>query len=301
MEYLLMSVAIIFSALNSILLHKFRNRTFQTPGDAFFFNGGISVVWIIILGIWFVLSPNSKISLESILYGVVYGVILALFLYFKSESMASGPVSLSTLIGSCAFFIATCFGVLYAKESVNIFQIIGMGLILVSLVMCVNPKKSVEKLTPKWFINCFVFFVAGGLVGIIYKLFGKSDVSDQVNTMILTAAIVSAVLFFLLGYFVNYISKENPPTVHKDALIYILLSGIAGCIYIRLNIPLANLIPSAVFFPISNGSMVVLTTLAGNIIFKEKLNSVQKAGILVGIIAIIINGSGSILWNFFTS
>ena len=295
MEYLLITIAIFFGILNSILLHKFKNKTFKTPGDAFFFNGGVSIVWMITLFIWSLLSEHTVISLEAIFYGIIYGVILCSFLYFKTEAMASGPVSLTTLIGSAAFIIATWFGVIYASEEINFFQLLGMGLILLSLFMCVNPKKSAEKLTLKWFIYCIAFFIAGGLVGILYKVFGKSDVSDQVNTMMLTASIVSAVLFFVMGHFVNRISKKEAPSIHKGALIYILLSGIAGCIYIRLNIPLANLIPSAVFFPVSNGAMVILTTLAGNVLFKEKLSGIQKAGIGLGLAAILIIGCGNLV------
>lgn len=220
-----------------------------------------------------------------------------MFLYFKMQSMATGPVALSTLIGSCAFIIATWFGVIYASEKISNSQLIGMILILVSLVLCVNPRKSAEKLSLKWFLYCMVFFFAGGFVGILYRLFGSSDVSEQVNTMMLTAAVVSAVLFFISGVFVNRAAKQGIPTIHKDAWSYIILSGIAGCIYIRLNIPLSNIIHSAVFFPVSNGSMMILSTLAGSILFKEKLSKVQLIGILLGIVAIIVIGCGDYLMS----
>ena len=275
---------------------KIKNRTFKTPGDSFFFNGGVSLIWIVILFFWSLFSKDCRISPEAVIYGIIYGVILCLFLYFKTQSMASGPVSLTTLIGSSAFIIATWFGVIYAAEEVNRFQLVGMALILLSLILCVNPKKSAEPLTLKWFLYCFAFFVAGGLVGILYKVFGKSGAADQVNAMMLTAAIVSALLFFVMGFLVNRVaSVRQAPSIHKGAVFYIVFGGIAGCIYIRLNIPLASMIPSAIFFPVSNGAMVVLTTLAGGVIFKEKLNGIQKAGILLGLIAIII--TGNFLWN----
>ena len=115
--------------------------------------------------------------------------------------------------------------------------------------------------------------------------------------MILTAAVVSAILVFAMGYIVNRVSNSERPTIHKEALSYILLSGIAGCVYIRLNIPLANLIPSAVFFPVSNGAMVILTTLAGGLLFKERLSGIQKVGIVLGLMAIFITGCGNYIWK----
>ena len=114
---------------------------------------------------------KDRLSKGSLIYGIFYGIILFLFLFFKTQSMAKGPVALSTLIGSCAFIIATLFGVIYAKEPINVFQIIGMLMLLISLFLCVNPRKSMEKLSLEWILYSVGFFIAGGLVGILYKLF----------------------------------------------------------------------------------------------------------------------------------
>jgi len=76
-----------------------------------------------------------------------------------------------------------------------------------------------------------------------------------------------------------------------------LLCGIAGCIYIRLNVSLSKVIPGAIFFPVSNGGMVILSTIMGKILFGEKLKPIQMFGILIGLIAIIINGCGDVLWE----
>lgn len=297
MNYLLMTVSIFFAALNSLILRKFKNRTFSTSGDVFFFNGAISIIWIIIMLLWTAFSDDFVFSLPAVFFGIIYGIILCMFLYFKTESLASGPVSLTTLIGSCAFIIATGFGVIYNNETVSIPQAIGMVLILVSLIMCIFPQKSGEKLTLKWFFFCFMFFLAGGFVGIFYKVFGKSSANEQVNLMMLCASVTSAILFFLSGILINGIKKEPLPKIKKEALLFILLSGIAGCVYIRLNVSLSKVIPSAIFFPVSNGAMVIISTLAGWILFKEKLNKLQVAGICLGLFAIIINGCGDVLFS----
>lgn len=297
MNYLLMTVSIFFAALNSLILRKFKNRTFSTSGDVFFFNGAISIIWIIIMLLWTVFSDDFVFSLPAIFFGIIYGIILCMFLYFKTKSLASGPVSLTTLIGSCAFIIATGFGVIYNNETVSIPQAIGMVLILVSLIMCIFPQKSGEKLTLKWFFFCFMFFLAGGFVGIFYKVFGKSSAKEQVNLMMLCASVTSAILFFLSGILINGIKKEPFPKIKKEALLFILLSGIAGCVYIRLNVSLSKVIPSAIFFPVSNGAMVIISTFAGGILFKEKLNKLQAAGICLGLFAIIINGCGDVLFS----
>ncbi len=296
MDYILMTVSIIFAAANSLILRQFRNRTFKTTGDVFFFNGGVSLVWTVTMALWSVVSGDCSVSVLSVVFGVVYGAILCLFLYFKTEALANGPVSLTTLIGSCAFIIATGFGVLYAAETVSVSQIIGMSLIMFSLILCINPQKSAEKLSVKWFVYCFAFFLAGGLVGIFYKIFGASAVANQVNSMMLSASVSSCVLFFLLGVLVHRVKQEECPRIDRGALLYILLSGVTGCLYIRLNISLSAVIPAAVFFPVSNGALVIISTVAGAAAFGERLSKVQFAGILLGLLAIVIIGCADTLF-----
>lgn len=295
MEYVFMAISIVLSVVNACLLRGYSAKNQEENYSPFLFNAGVSVVWILIMTACFLLSGVGAVSPIAIGFGTVYGVILCAFLFFKTQCMAEGPVSLSTLIGSCAFVIATWFGVFYADESVNCFQIIGMLLLLVSLFLCVNPNKSTEKLTAKWFLYCLGFFLAGGCVGIIYKLFGGSSAKTEYDAMILTASAVSAVLFFAVGLIKERGKRKIKP--HKAAILFMILCGFASCAYIRMNITLSNIIPSVVFFPVSNGGMVILSTIGGKLFFKERLNKVQIIGIIIGCIAVVITGSGAYLWN----
>ena len=301
MKYILMAISITFSVVNAGLLRSFANKTKDNKYSPFLFNAGISVVWVSLLTIWLFISKDYSISVTGVTYGVVYGIILGLFLFFKMQATAEGPVSLTTLIGSCAFIIATAFSVFYVGESISVFQLIGMGLLLASLVLCINPKKSGEKLTKKWFIYCFMFFFIGGLVGILYKLFGRSPASDQVNTMILIASITSGIIFMLGGLVEAKRNNHKLEKPSKLVITYMLLCGIAGCVYIRLNVSLSGVIPGAIFFPVSNGGMVILSTVIGKLLFGEKLKPIQIIGILIGLIAIVINGCGDVLWTMITS
>lgn len=290
MEYLLMTVAVLFSVSGNMILHKFGNRYFKTPGDVFLFNAGISCIWFIVLLAWSVLSGDFIISFGSLIFGVIYGIILCLFLYFKTQSMSSGPITLTSLIGNCAFIVATWFGVVYANESVLPIQLFGMIIIVAALVMCIDPRKSNKKITSSWFMWCIAFFLAGGLLGIFNKVFGKSEYSDEINSMMLIASVISAVLFTAAGFLINKAAHTKKPKIYKESYIYIITCGFVGCIYIRMNLWLAGIISSVIFFPVSNGANVILSTLFGQVLFKEKLNKVELAGIFVGLFAIMLIG-----------
>lgn len=298
-KYVLMAISICLSVLSSCLLRSFSNKKLASnSGDLFLFNAALSVVWTIILGIWYLASPDSGASPAAFVFGAAYGVIMCAFLFTKTCSLGEGPVSLTTLIGSCAFIIATWFGVIYANEPpVNAVQYIGMALLIVSLILCINPKKSGEKLTLKWFAYAFAFFVAGGFLGIINKMFGKSDVSTEVNAMMLTASIVTAVLFAVVGFLFNKTAGKPNPKIRKGAWFYVIVCGIASCLYQRLNVMLAKEILSVIFFPVSNGSMVLLSTVMGKVLFRENLKPMQIFGIIIGLTAIIMTGCSSLIYS----
>lgn len=300
-KYVLMAIAICLSVFSSCLLRSFSDKKLtENSGDLFLFNAALSVVWTIVLGIWFLVSGESGASHTAYIFGAAYGVIMCAFLFTKTCLLGEGPVSLTTLIGSCAFIIATWFGVIYANEpSINLVQYIGMALLVVSLILCINPKKSGEKLTAKWFAYAFAFFIAGGFLGIINKMFGKSSASTEVNAMMLTASVVTAILFALVGILFNKACGKSMPKIRKGAWVYILVCGVASCLYQRLNVSLAKEILSVIFFPVSNGSMVLLSTLMGRLIFKENLRPMQIFGIIIGLIAIIMIGCSSLIYGLF--
>lgn len=293
MKYFFMIISILFSVINACVLKKYSHSN-KENFNPFLFNSGVSIVWIIIMLIILAFSDN-HFSMGAMIYGAVYGVILFAFLYLKTQSMATGPVSLSTLIGSCAFVIATAFGVIYSNDTVSIISLFGMLMLFASLFMCVNPKKSEERLTGKWFLYCFGFFFAGGIVGILYRLYGASDYSSDMEVMLLTSAVVSEIMFMITGIAVGKKSGNIKP--NRTAVMYMIVSGIASCLYIRMNLSLSNMISSVIFFPVSNGGMVILSTVMGRIMFKEKLTIKQLCGIALGCIAVLVIGCGDFFYS----
>lgn len=294
MNYLLMAVAISFTVGNSTLLHKFSNKGLNNTGDLFLFNGGVNAVWVVIIALFSLFSGGLHFDSTTVIFGLIYAVLLCAFLFFKMMSYATGPVSLTTLIAACSFLITTAYSVIFEKSSVSTAKIIGIIVLLGSLFLCINPKATYSekggKITFKWAIFTAVFFLAGGGVGILYSEFGKSTVSDNINTMMFIAALLSVIGFLALSFIVNKIAKNPSPKVDKNAVKYMLVCGVTSCVYIRLNIFLASVIPTIIFFPVSNGVSVLASSLIGWIVFKEKLNLKQIIGVLVGVIGIVIIG-----------
>ena len=290
--WFILITAILFSNLNYIFLHQFGNRDIKTTSDILLFNSMISLIWVVIIFVWSIME-NGRFMMPStgaIFFGVLYGLNLSVFLLFKMLSLTSGPVSITSLIASCSFIIATIFSVIYNNESVNVIEILGMIVMLLSLFLCMDRKNKSLFATKNWKYYIIIFFFAGGMIGIINKLFQASNAKTELNSMLLVASFVSAFVLAVMGFVLGSIKKTGAPKIYKSGVFYIIACGLVSCIYNRLNVYLAGVMDGALLFPISNGSLLLLNYLTGVFLFKEKLSKIQITGMVIGFISIIMIG-----------
>ena len=173
-----------------------------------------------------------------------------------------------------------------------------MVLIFFALFLCIRPQKGSIKLTPAWLFYTTALFAVGSVVGMFYKVLGRSSAATEVTGMMLVASVISSALLCLLSLLINKTKKLPSPTVKREALPYLLLAGVTGCIYMRLNASLSATLPSAIVFPAINGGIVMLSTVGGFLAFREKLTRLQLLGIGLGLLAILIIGCGQLVWNW---
>lgn len=276
MLYLLLAASVGFAVLNNILYHKMGS---MGSYHNFFFTALSSIVWLVILAPG--ADHKSFLSVE-ILFGVIYGSVQAMFLFFKMKAMSSGPVSVTSVVSNCSMVLTILLGILIFNENVSVPQMLGAALILLSGFLCVDPKADM-KMTLRWKLYCVGFFIFAAAVGVIFKLFSASDGNG--SSMMIVSAVTMVALLMLLSFVI-----EKKPKLNGKQALFALACGVLSCGYNRINLYLSGALPSVVFFPVFNGSIVLLSSLSGKFIFKEKLSKKQISGIILGICAIIILG-----------
>ncbi len=290
--WFILMIAIVFSNFNYLFLHQFKNRDIKNTGDILLFNSMISLIWAVILFVWGICENGRFVipSADAILFGVLYGLNLSVFLLFKMLSLTSGPVSVTSMIASCSFIIATVFSILYNKESVSSIKVIGMVMMLISLFLCVDRKNKNLLASKNWKYYVTIFFFAGGMIGIINKLFQASDAKNELDSMLLTASLVSALVLAVMAVVLDRIQKTGAPKIYRSGIGFILACGVVSCVYNRLNVYLAGVMDGALLFPISNGSLLLLNDLTGVFLFKEKLSKIQIFGMIVAFFSMVLIG-----------
>ncbi len=284
--YFLLLLSIIFASSNSVLLHKLPQKS-----NIYILNMISSAIWLAIL---FCFNGFSlKLGKEIILFGILYGVIQEMFLFFKTQAMKNGAVSITTLIGNCSLLLSTTVGVIVWKENISVFQIIGIVFLIIAFFLC-TYEKSDKKVSGKWILYSVFFFVFAAGVGIVFKAFSKSTGGSGAGDMMIFASLVIFLISSIKFAISELTDRDKKEKTHlnitKPFLAIAFISGVLSCVYNRLNVSLSGLLESAVFFPSFNGGVIILSAVLSLIFLKEKLTARQISGLSLGIVSIIIIG-----------
>lgn len=281
----LMLLSIAAASLNSCVMNISRVRK---KDEVFFFNFIGAVVWLCIL-----LAVNGglpKINSAVLVWGMVYGFIQAMFIFFKTEAMSNGSVAVTTLLGNSSLLISVAVSLFVWKETVGIWDVLGLALLCMAVFFCVY-KKSNQAYTSAWKYFAVFFLIFAAAVGLVFKAFGKSSAAGFSGDMMLISAgfmtLFYAAACLMCG---GFKPKRDAKGGYKFFFAAAVASGMLSCLYNRLNIFLSAELDAIIFFPFFNGGVVLLSTLIGVYICKEHLSKMQIWGIILGIISICVIG-----------
>lgn len=198
MQYFFLTLSVLAAAANNTMLHLPLLK--RSKVNEFVFNIGVAAVWIVLL--FAVNGGVHGFSPRTALFGLLYGIVLAGFLFCKMQAFANGPVHLTSLVGSSSFILTTVFNAVYWKEKVSGWQIAGILTMLAAVFAITwrphrakSDKK--QKLTGKWAVYAGAFFFFSALTGIIFRFHQAADAVHTDEMMIFASAVVIAFLGIL--------------------------------------------------------------------------------------------------------
>ena len=286
--YLLLTVSIVFATLNNVALQYPTKK--DIGFNPFLFNVIVALVWFPILFIYN--GGIRNVTFNTCIYGLIYGFVFTGFIFFKSKAMSSGPISLTALIGCSSFVITTIFNAIYWKESIGFFEAAGIVVALIAIILSnidfKRNSRQKETSSLKWKIYSLFFFLFAGSTGIIFRFHQNVD-AENTNEMMMIAAIISVLIFIIIWLIGGGLKKndaDEKPKFGWIILIVALICGVLSCVYNRLNIYLSGAMPSVLFFPIFNCSVILLSLCCGCIMYKEKLTIQKAVGVFLGVVAV---------------
>ncbi|WP_339839150.1 DMT family transporter [uncultured Flavobacterium sp.] len=277
-------LAILFSSLLYIVFKfysKFNINTFQ----AIVFN----YVAAFLVGI--VLSEETldfqSILSKSWLFGsfILGGLFILVFNILGKTSQENG-VSVASVSSKMSMIIPILFGIFFFKESITLEKIIGIGIALIAVYF--TSKKEAGKVEVKNFIFPILLFFGAGIVDTSMNYLQHTHLKDSEIALFSATTFLSAFFFGILISIFKTV-KGNFKFEGKNIIGGIFL-GVPNyfSMYFLIKALHNKNLESATVFTLINIGVILLSTMFGIILFKEKLLKQNYFGIALAIIAVIL-------------
>ena len=226
------------------------------------------------------------LSPVTLVYAIVYGILLLLAQWFYTASLASGNTALCSTVYSLGFVLPTLSGAVFWSEEFSAFDFLGI-LCAVAAVVVSGAMRGTRGKTEKsrYFIPLVVAMLSSGGLGIVQKLQQKSAYAEQKSLFLLIAFAFASAASFAFFSFTQ--SRQNTAFKCTKLVTASLVGLFFGCCNL-LNTTLAGKLDSAIFFPTLNIGVILLSMLSGMLLFGEKIKQREIAVLLLGGASILL-------------
>ena len=279
MLLILFAISVSSMVLQDSLFNSVSKKYLRTMTDNLFYN---CLLYFVAFIAFLCAAIGSKVSAYSILLGALFGAVTLLMNSCKIKAMATGPLHLTVMIVTSSMIIPALSGVVLWNEKFSAAKAVAVVLLL--LCIRVSLGKGGGGVYKKgWLLFCICAFLADGGIGILQKFHQSSIHRDELLWFLTTA-------FFVASLFSGAASVTKKKTFDFSAKDYILVivSGLCTFSINYFNLLLAGKLPSQLFFPLVNGSSVILTGIVSTCVFKEKITVAQFLGMAGGLLSLIL-------------
>ena len=237
-------------------------------------------------------------SLETALYGVVFGILFCLASAMGAKEMSTGSMALSSVIINMSLLVPILYSVIFLNEALTLLHLIGFLMFCSSVIFSAFNGKESKKANLLWLIVVFIGLLSNGLTATIQKIYVMS--ADQVqDSTFLGVAYATASVCFMAKYIISRSTHATDGHTEKPSLLssttFLTVALIAGVGSFLGNLLLGRLsvkVIAAILYPCINGGIAVMTPIISFLIFKEKLTLKKLLSILFGCIAIVVLNLG---------
>jgi len=285
-QYLLLAVTMACNLLGTVIRNQYSKTEMRDNAHNARFNAYLSLsgtVALIIIGA--VRGTLAMPSAYTVILGIVFGVVTALFNIFNSLALKHGPLAYTTLIMAASAILPALSGAVAFGEVISAAQVAGTLLMAVSVFLAVDRSSTGRKASYRWLLLAMMGFLMNGSIGILQKVHQSSDARGELDMFLIIAFAVSVLFSLALARPANDAPREP---FGRRAMTLALACGVVTAGNHVINLYLSGVMESMIFFPMVNGVGLLLSVLAAVIVFRERLKKMQWVGMAVGFAAVLL-------------
>ncbi len=281
MDYILILLLSILGTAKMSFQSAFSKKTVRNSTDALCFNIFVFMT-VSVLFLPRVFGCSSAVWL----YAFLSGVFAVAYQLFYTKALSIGNVSITVLIANFGMVINVLISYLFFDESISFIRVVAIVMTVISFIICSDVKKK-ENSEIKWLIFAVLAMISNSLAAISQKIFGESPYFNENQAYISCLYMVSLVIGVIIYTIVN---KKEKKTFKVDfkMLKYAFAVGVSLALYqMVFTYGLAH-IDGTFLFPAQTGGIIILSTLAGVLIFKDRFTKRQIFGVIIGLVSLVL-------------
>ena len=235
------------------------------------------LVVFLLVGLW----NGISFHLPTVLMGAGYGICLGIGGFAGFTALSIGPMALTSMIASFSLVIPFAVGVTVWGETLSVWGILGIILLVCSIVL-LNFKKIDDRLSLKWTFFTFLTFFVTGVASVFQK-------QHQMNYpgLYRTEFMIASMLCMLVLQLIVVLVKGTVRTEIRFCVPGSLGGFLEGAAtYIVLYLAASQ--NASVLFPVVSVAKIIAVWCIGRMAFKEQLKLWQTVGLVAGIAAIAL-------------
>lgn len=252
-----------------------------------------------IISVFFVGFHN--FNLELAICSVLTAALFAIDLFSGLVAIKGCSIAVATMFGLGGLIISVLISYFWFGEDIEIHQLAGLVVFFVSAyLLSSRDNKSGKKLSLRTFVMLFINFVANGLVMVVQKYFALRV--EGGNTLLFSfVSFALCGVFMLFCYIILTIkhkerdklqenTEKDEPILNKKLVICGMLLAFALFLINVIITEMGKTVSAIIIFPVSSAISIIIATMVGYIVFKEKLSLKKIIGLVIGIVSIIVIG-----------
>jgi drug/metabolite transporter (DMT)-like permease len=233
--------------------------------------------------------PVTELPAQQWFYGaLILGIMFVAVFFIMALTAQKNGISVASVAGKMSIVIPALFGVLLYNESVTALKIIGIIIALVAVYLASVKEEKEKKYTKVAILFPILLFLGSGAIDTTLKYVEKNYVLEN-EISIFSGSLFGFAAFFgvLILVFTSIKKRESFGVRNLIAGIVLGIPNYYSIVFLIKALRIENF-ESATLFTINNVGIVVVSTLVGLLLFKERFSVKNKIGILLAILGIIL-------------
>lgn len=243
-----------------------------------------------LLGFGFLLHFNLRPFLQFsgwMPYGISLGVLYIIMFFLIGMSSQKAGITITTLANKLSLVFPVFFSLFWFNEQATVWKFIVLASAILAVLLTLY-RKNLKNSNLKWMVLPLFIFVGSGFIDSLIKLIQATQITDSQ-----TASFSTFVFFvaFVCGVFISFPKNSSTTGIfHLPTVVLGILLGMAnfGSLYFMLNALNKSHLDSSQVFALNNMLIVALSATIGFFIFRENLNRINVAGLILAFISLYI-------------